>query len=475
MPLRASAQDRFANGDGHSGSLSVTTGARAINDDAALAEDASAGASTLRVSRAEVFRAGDLALVWQAMGVEARTALAQTGRWELARVRSVTDDRLTLETPLVQGFSAMGAVVVRVPEYTTVTVAAGASLVPQHPWSGAGGGVVAFVATGAVTLDGSVRADGQGARGGVFVNEVDYNHHGCEELDADAPGFGGAKGEGVVIGRFGPTHNSRGNVANGAGGGDCKNAGGAGGGNGGAGGAGGLSYSDGDRPVGGIGGSALTYSLRDRMTLGGGGGAGHGNDMAALDGGAGGGAIFVRAGSLRGAGVLSASGAASPARNQYGNGIGHDGGSGGGAGGSVVLRVVGGVSGCMIAARGADGSDSAVEVHGPGGGGGGGHVRVEASSAQACGIDVGGGVAGVQQDPNTPSGVHFGAADGSVGVIERAEVPEENSEAPRGFLASGGCSATRAKGGWGLAALLGVACASRRLRARGARGPQRRA
>lgn len=62
----------------------------------------------------------------------------------------------------------------------------------------------------------------------------------------------------------------------GGGGGVCDLAGGGGGGNGGQGGAGGnTSESDGSRPVGGLGGVALQFSVLDHLLMGGGGGAGH--------------------------------------------------------------------------------------------------------------------------------------------------------------------------------------------------------
>ncbi|MFP2960629.1 hypothetical protein ACLEPN_23105, partial [Myxococcus sp. 1LA] len=95
---------------------------------------------------------------------------------------------------------------------------------------------MAFLATGTVTNQGLISAQGLGFRGGAFINHADL--YGCTDLDV-APAAGGAsKGEGLRMGRFGTTA-GRGSVAGEGGGGNCHNGGGGGGGNGGRGGVGG--------------------------------------------------------------------------------------------------------------------------------------------------------------------------------------------------------------------------------------------
>jgi hypothetical protein len=139
-----------------------------------------------------------------------------------------------------------------------------------------------------------------------------------------------------------------------------------------------------------MGGARVAGSLLRFLTFGAGGGAG-GVDSSpsnAIQGGAGGGVVFARAGSVTGNGAFSADGEA-PGEVQ------NDGGAGGGAGGSIVVRVANGAT-CVAHARGANGAkaaSSSAKEFGPGGGGGGGRALVQAQSG-ACPPDVNSGVAG---------------------------------------------------------------------------------
>lgn len=443
LPLTARGEaDVFGTGDGHLGALSVSAKGAVINVYAPVAENVRAGATDVKIGAAVpaggTFQAGDLVLLWQAAGLAPaptsgnQSALdlpaSQVGRWELARVQQVESSgavlRLTQPVVAPGGFAASVTQVVKVPEHTTVSIGSGAS-VRALPWDGSRGGIVAFLAQGSVALvpSGSITADGAGFRGGLLQNGGSVVL-GCKLLDGGAGVGYAAKGEGIASSAYSASlpvlQGGRGNVANGGGGGDCRKAGGAGGGNGGTGGKGGYSWpgeSDlgGTRDVGGLGGAPLHYSLISRLSLGGGGGAGHEDFWLGTEGANGGGAIFVRAGSLEGSGRISANGASAAAAQQML--AASDGAGGGGAGGSIVLRFEGDASCTGVSAAGGKGGDGGgdcgpsqtdCQSDGPGGGGAGGRILFQARS-KSCATNVKAGLAGLQASSLWPGGAHRGA------------------------------------------------------------------
>ncbi|WP_239014673.1 adventurous gliding motility protein AgmC [Archangium violaceum] len=409
--------DSFGVGTGRDGPLTVAGSGTIINTYAQVTAPLATGDTSLPIEACTgCFADGDLVMVYQttgitpvpASGIQAPVDLTNNpvGRWELARVASVTASTLELTAPLVHTYAADVTQVIRVPEYTTVTIASGQGITAPA-WNGRTGGIVAFLANGVVSNNGLITATGIGFRGGQYVNDT-TGLRGCTEVDEPAPA-GAQKGEGIAISRYGPEQTGRGNVANGAGGGVCFKSGGGGGGNGGAGGKGGRSEgaTDGGRDVGGLGGAALTYSALNHLSFGGGGGAGHGANNTGVPGGNGGGAIFIRADQLTGNGSISASG-------NLGGAATSDGSSGGGAGGSIYLRVIR-TADCasLLANGGIGGNVNAIRV-GPGGGGGGGRVLFQAAGG-SCGNNIiaTGAASGIQQDPADAS---YGAQAGSNGA-----------------------------------------------------------
>ncbi|HVE85438.1 MAG TPA: hypothetical protein VND93_21440, partial [Myxococcales bacterium] len=402
-----------ALGDGHWGPLNLRYATLALNRSAALA--APAGGNALEVSTTAPFSAGDLVMVYQAqdaLAVDSGTPgpfdlrPLGAGRWELARVAAVDGGTtLALAAPLGASYPAGMAQVLVVPEYTTVTVSAGSTLLAP-PWNGSTGGVVAFLAQGAVVNDGEISATGAGFRGGVTNSTQTCT--GSQTLDG--PPHAG-KGEGVAAGRYGPSSTARGNVANGGGGGNTCNAGGGGGGNGGEGGAGGWAAQS-TSVNGGLGGGALAVGAGlpdDRLPFGGGGGAGQSNVNEGGIGGRGGGVVWIRALELRGSGLISADGITGA---DAGPNNPSDGAGGGGAGGTISVRVAGLAQCGLLRANGGDGGDTPEFQAtggpcGPGGGGGGGRIVVQADDASGCQTSALGGQAGVQPDPTWP--VYFGA------------------------------------------------------------------
>jgi len=411
--------DTFGVGTGRNGALVVAGTGAPVNSYAQVTAAQTPGSTSIPIGAcvgdASCFAAGDLVLVHQSTGLASAPASGaqtpvelgteQVGRWEFARVASVTPTTLELTAPLVHAYAANVTQVIRVPEYTNVTIAAGRNITAPA-WNGSTGGIVAFLANGQVSNNGLITANDLGFRGGQYVNDPS-GAKGCTELE-DAPPEGAQKGEGIVNQRYGPTQGGRGNAANGAGGGVCFKSGGGGGGHGGAGGLGGRSATlaiDGSRDVGGLGGAALTYPTRTWFVFGGGGGAGHGSDNSGVSAGRGGGTIFIRAGQLTGTGIITASGGS-------GGTSGTDGSSGGGAGGSIYLRFVRTADcGAVSATGGLGGNANTIQV-GPGGGGGGGRVLFQAAGG-TCNVIATGAASGVQQEASDAS---YGARPGSPGT-----------------------------------------------------------
>ncbi|MFM2152230.1 MAG: hypothetical protein RL199_665 [Pseudomonadota bacterium] len=416
LPGRARAEvDTFWLGSGRDGDVVFSADAVPNQVATRVTRDAAARASTVFVDSSAGFAADQLVMLHVTQGVtsdEARAAAVpldlgrwSTGRWELARIASTTPSSVTFTNALTNPFPGGATQLLVVREYGRVTVNAGVSVraPPWNPDTGTGG-ILAFLATGAVVSNGKLSADGAGLRGGIVASDPS-GVSACADPDEASP-FGGGKGEGLVSGSAG-AFAGPGALGNGGGGGNCVRAGGGGGGHGGAGGQGGFSSSgDGSRDVGGRGGAAVVASAVDRLVFGAGGGAGHATGAGGSDGGAGGGVVFVRAASHSGSGVASADGA-SIVRSG-----GADGSGGGGAGGTVVLRFIGAADcGGASAAGGAGGSGGADA--GPGGGGGGGHVLLQ-SSAGSCrlAVRVSGGASG------TASGAARGARAGGVGTFD---------------------------------------------------------
>ncbi|WP_164011693.1 adventurous gliding motility protein AgmC [Pyxidicoccus trucidator] len=427
-PARAEL-DSFGLGTGRSGPRSVTVANTVINPSVRLVANASAGSRVLRPESLGGLGRDALVLIHQTVGFPASTPSGGSGsanpgavgRWELARVETTgtAPAELRLTAPLVNSYTVPGAQVVFVPEYTNVTIGAAASLVAS-PWDGLSGGIVAFLATGTVTNQGLVSADGAGLRGAVYVNHPDTL--GCSGQDVP-PELGGAfKGEGLAVNRFGVA-SGRGYLVSGGGGGNCHNAGGGGGGHGGGGGTGGRTASDLDssRAEGGFGGAKLTYLLVEQALFGGGGGAGQGNNDLGSGGGAGGGLVLVRANTVAGAGRFTANGA-SPGLT-----LGDDGAGGGGAGGAVIVRAAGAVNcGGVQAAGGAGGTvNDSIRYLGPGGGGSGGYVLLQ-GPAGTCPMAVPGGASGMTKVDNTA----HGASAGGSGVSQEYRVPYQVPTTP---------------------------------------------
>jgi uncharacterized repeat protein (TIGR01451 family) len=210
-----------------------------------------------------------------------------------------------------------------------------------------------------------------------------------------------------------------------------QNSGGGGAGNGGQGGLGGFGWNTAGL-VGGYGGAPFPVTT-SALIMGGGGGGGTTNNGSYWDpasdtgnadcglnctgvyssGGAGGGIIIVHAGSIVGAGTLSANGqtALDPE---------NDGGGGGGAGGTIIVfSNSGSLTNLTASAAGGSGGNTWPEQtpgtfpgnrHGAGGGGGGGVILATSAPGSA---NVAAGIPGWSTLANDP----YGATPGQAGVL----------------------------------------------------------
>jgi hypothetical protein len=467
-PSIARAQgDSFGIGDGHSGPKNVTATGE-VNSYAGVAQDIAAGATSITITTSVIgpaFAEKDLILVWRATGVAASeapsgdqnkrldlsSALATTssatlsagavGRYEFARVKSVSGPVLTLEQPMLNGFTKNVTQVVRVPEFTTVNINAGVELRaapwqelgstdasnpnPNNPWVG---GILIFFANGAITNSGTIHANARGFHGAVPAAHT-LNRTGLvcnpNNLDGDPSATQNQfspKGEGVVQSKYTAQSGGKGNISMAGGGGDCFESGGGGGANVGNGGAGSATLLTANS--GGFGGVGIDYDVFSRLTMGGGGGGGRhvvGLNSEVSFGGFGGGVVYIRAQSLGGTGKLQANGGNGEDSGVAGlpKGVASEGSGGGGAGGTIVVRLTGTLDCSQLASAGGNGGNAEVlgsGVLGAGGGGGGGRILFQAQTKTgACVVNV---------DPGQPgNGGTGGAQSGTAGSTGTPGLP----------------------------------------------------
>ena len=442
---------------GKDGAFTASAANTTINSYTTLTAGAGAGDSTINVGSAAGITAGDVLLIYQAQGATISTAnassygavstLGNAGRYEYVSVASVSGNAITLGracslAPLRFSYSSI-AQVLRVPQYSSLTVNAGASVVAQA-WNGSTGGVVAAIVDGTATVNGSINANNLGFRGGAIDNVTTDAGTDVPAYVATTTADGAEKGESIagsqtIYDGLGGRYN-RGAPANGGGGGNAHNAGGGGGANGGnatgwngqgvpdnsnatwaaawnidgtltsttnspGGGRGGYSYGSSNqnaltlapgsgawggnnrRERGGLGGRPLANNPSivgdTRLFFGGGGGAGDGNNGAASAGANGGGLVLLVATAVAGSGSLQANGAT--ATNTL---PGHNDSPGGGGGGGSVVLVAPSAGTLGLSATGGNGGNQLItnnESEGPGGGGGGGFVASPAGTGTNTG------------------------------------------------------------------------------------------
>jgi uncharacterized repeat protein (TIGR01451 family)/fimbrial isopeptide formation D2 family protein len=303
-------------------------------------------------------------------------------------------------------------------------------------------GRVSLKSTGAPTAITTARTSGSGKGEGTAGTPRFISTQSLTSVDPidGRPVWNGGSLDNIVEGYPGGD-TGRGAPANAGGGGNYHNSGGGGGGNGGIGGQGGLAWSNGSSYVpkdsGGRPGflSSTKTIVPWQLMMGGGGGGGEANDSPqGVPGGAGGGIVILRAGTIKGPGSIYANGRDGD-RGAYGGNP--DGAGGAGAGGTVLIQSRNAVSGIdktiTIEAKGGNGGSTERDAffnyrttpvtdttaqstsnegvgftadgypyshtpHGPGGGGGGGIVLYNTPGANIQAF-VDGGASGHTDDP----------------------------------------------------------------------------
>ena len=322
-------------GDGSDGSLSVSSANTIVNNYTYLTGNSSAGSTTLAVNSSTAFAVGDEVLIIQMQNASNGSA----GNYEFAVVGSISGNNLSLTAGLNKSYfsgtfnstNSTATQVVRVPQYTSVNVSSGASII-SSAWNGWTGGIVVFRATGVVNITGSVNVTGQGFRGGICGGISPGADDGTCNNGID--GFSGESYSGTGF----SAHTATNNFGGGSGGL------GYGGTHGGTiqGGAGGSYGSLGTNGTGdsGVSTRGITYGNANLsiLYLGSGGGVAGGYtgaDHLGGKGGAGGGIVIVTANNIYVTGSINVSGRGGYLSN---NNVGGNGASGGGgAGGSIFL------------------------------------------------------------------------------------------------------------------------------------------
>jgi hypothetical protein len=438
---------------GKQGSVSISSTNVDVNTRTYLMSNATSGATSINVQNSALsgpnfvgtLGAGDLILIIQMQGATMNIANSSSfgaisnynsaGRYEFRCVSSVPNaSTINFNVPLQYSYSASGHTqIIRVPRYSSLTIASGRSIKPAD-WNGQVGGVTVIEVSGNMVLNGRIDASATGFRGGDIDNNSQAAGTRITLWYSNDSYDGGAKGEGIAGSEFSEYNTlscryGRGAPANGGGGGNSHNAGGGGGANAGSttawnglgnpdvpnntyrnswnlestnfanntssgGGRGGYTYGANDRNasntapgnsnwggnnrenVGGYGGRPLDYSS-GRLFMGGGGGAGDGNNGGSAAGGNGGGMVIIIVdGNISGSGFIYANG-----EQGTNTTMGHnDAPGGGGGGGTIVIANAGSIASTIsLFANGGNGGNQLItnnESEGPGGGGGGGYIAI---------------------------------------------------------------------------------------------------
>lgn len=147
-------------GDGSDGALTISTDTTEAPTDSACT--GTINTQSLTATNAS-FAAGDKIMIHQTRGTNA-------GTYELNDIQAYTAGTITTKTPLKATYTS-GAQVRVLKEYTDVTINSGKTYTAKA-WNGTVGGILAFYASGTVTITGNIEASEKGFRGGQAVTSV---------------------------------------------------------------------------------------------------------------------------------------------------------------------------------------------------------------------------------------------------------------------------------------------------------------
>ena len=180
------------NGTGEDGDLVVGSGQTYYTDNIRSALSGANG-NSLTVANPTGFAAGQQVLIIQIQGMGA-------GTYEFGQIASVSGNTIFLQQNLANSYYVGGssnAQVINVPQYQDVTVQSGGE-VTAHSWDGSTGGIIAFQASGIITVNGTISINGSngssvtnttggGATGGGFRGgNATMNSYGNRSIPAFA-------------------------------------------------------------------------------------------------------------------------------------------------------------------------------------------------------------------------------------------------------------------------------------------------
>jgi hypothetical protein len=336
-------------GDGSDGALTVSVNTTEAPIDSACT--GTSGTTTLSATNAS-FATGQVILIHQTQ------AATGAGTYQRNKIAGYSAGTITLESALNATYTT-GAQVRVLKQYTNVTINSGITYTVKA-WNGTVGGILAFLASGTVTITGTISAAGAtGATtaAGATASTSGGGYRGGFGFVRTSGPAGAESGEGTT-GSGGVVVNGNGG-ASGYDGNNSNNASGGGGGHSIAGGSG-----QAGSPTASGGGTAGSADLTT-MVFGGAGGGGRGGGPVGA-GGSGGGIVFISAVAFTMSGSINVNGGAGGSANASG---------GGGAGGSVLIKAQTATLGSSLitatgGAGGAGGSTS-------GGAGGAGRIHLD--------------------------------------------------------------------------------------------------
>jgi len=186
-------------GDGSDGPLDVSIANQVVNDYASLAGNENAGETTITVSDTSGFGVDDEILLIQMQN----SSGGEAGTYEFKHISSIMGNDITLTSALDNSYysgsfdsvDATAFQIVRVPQYTSVTVDSGSSIT-SPAWDGYTGGIVVFRAeTVTINNGGSIDVSEKGYRGGAYGPS--YNLDGYQGESYLGKGIGGSSTYGV--------------------------------------------------------------------------------------------------------------------------------------------------------------------------------------------------------------------------------------------------------------------------------------
>ena len=302
-------------GDGSDGALTVSSGT-AYTDAlrTGVTGTNAAGGNTLTVASSSGFAVGDEIIIITM--VDAATSGNTVGQHEFNIITAISGNTFTLATLRTNAFNASSTQIhqaIKVPNYTNVSISAGAILT-CNTWNGSTGGVLCFRANGTLTNAGTITSSGKGYRG-VGHNAVWRNKNGAQGEGIYGTGYAGGSSNG--------SNSVTWNGANGNGGGGGTGRQDSGGGGGGSYASNGTNGNNSGGHYGGTGGLSVGTANLELLIMGGAGGEGGGDEDGQKPGygGDGGGIIYISASVTQNAGTITCNG--QNGGNGTGGGCGH--------------------------------------------------------------------------------------------------------------------------------------------------------